>query len=78
MYQTIATKFQEYKRQAKKKCKCALCGKTFTRQRTFTATRNPWNKNEHGEMKSGSEIYADLQKKALDWISEPENHGCGK
>ena len=56
--------------------KCSVCGKTFTRQRTFTATQNPWNKNEKGEIKNSREIYADLEKKAKEWIQKQEEHGC--
>lgn len=57
MYQTITTRFQEFKYPAKKKCKCDVCGKTFIRQRTFTETKNPWNKNEQGLVKTSSEIF---------------------
>lgn len=76
MYQTITTRFQEYKHSAKKKCKCSVCGKTFTRQRTFTATQNPWNKDEQGQMKSSREIYACLEKEAGEWMLKQEEHGC--
>ena len=76
MYQTITTKFQEFKHPAKKKCKCGVCGKTFTRQRTFMATQNPWNKNEQGQMKNSREIYAGLEKEAEAWMLKREEHGC--
>ena len=76
MYQTITTRYQEYKLSASKKCKCDKCGKSFTRQRTFTETRNPFNKNENGDVKTGAEIYKSLEKEIEKWKARSETHIC--
>jgi hypothetical protein len=43
------------------------CGKKLNRQRTFTQTVNPFNKNAAGEQKTSGEIYRDLRAEGAGW-----------
>jgi len=53
---------------------CEACGKRGRRQRTFTMTENPWNKNPDGSVRTRREIYAALRKQVDEWEREPFVH----
>jgi hypothetical protein len=50
------------------KCKC---GKHRRRQKTFSQTINPFNKNAEGMPKSREEIYQELKETIAKWKKEP-------
>lgn len=61
-------RFQEIKQTAKRRIDCAGgCGKRLTRQRTFTQTVNPFNRNQDGHPKSIPEIREELRATAAKW-----------
>ena len=64
--------FEEVTRRASKVVKCAGCGKTVRRRRTFMQTLNPFNKNAAGDPKTRSEIWIELDEQAGGWQAEPE------
>jgi hypothetical protein len=58
---------------AKKSVPCASgCGKKVRRQRTFTQTLNPFNKNAAGAVKTVPEIRAENKECAEEWKAKPE------
>jgi ribosomal protein S26 len=65
-------RFEEIGLTGLKTVKCADCGKALRRQRRFTQTLNPFNKNAAGEFKSRSEVYAELRERVLEWKTEAE------
>lgn len=60
-------RFQEVSRTARRTIRCAKCGKRRTRQRTFTNTINPFNKNADGIPKDWSEVARDVAAEAAAW-----------
>lgn len=61
-------RFEEVARTAKRRVKCAGgCGKTLSRQTTFTQTLNPFNKNADGEPKTYAEIWKELGVECDQW-----------
>lgn len=64
--------FEEVTVPASKNVKCATCGKSVRRSKTFMATLNPFNVNEAGDPKSRGEILVGLRQKATAWLTEPE------
>jgi hypothetical protein len=74
MYQTIRTTFEELRQLGIRKGVCEVCGKKGQRQRTFTMTENPWNKNPDGSVRTRREIYAALRKEADEWGRQPFVH----
>jgi hypothetical protein len=67
-------RFREIKHQASKNLPCPACGKKLRRQRTFSQTLNPFNKNAAGQPKSELEIVRELHTTATKWETEPETH----
>ena len=50
-----------------KRLKCTGCGKTVRRQKTFTQTMNPFNKNAEGKPASRAEIMDKLRLEVAEW-----------
>ena len=50
-------------------------GKTKRRAKTFWQTISPFNRNEHGEIKTEIEIYAELRKERDEWIENTKKAG---
>lgn len=70
-------RFTEYPLTARKSVPCTVCGKKVRRQRTFSQTLNPFNKNEDGSVKTVPDIYRELRVQADAWKTEAETHrGC--
>lgn len=67
-------RFREIKHQASKNLPCPGCGKKVRRQRTFSQTLNPFNKNADGQIKTELEIVRELVAKAAEWETKPETH----
>jgi len=64
------TVFDKIEHLAIKTGKCG-CGKRRRRQKTFWQTRNPFNKNKKGFVKTRNEIVEELRKEAEVWKKEP-------
>jgi hypothetical protein len=76
MYRQTIT-FEEVSALAIRKGVCGVCGKRGRRQRTFTMTVNPWNKNPDGSVRSRSEVVEANREKAREWQREAFVHpGC--
>lgn len=69
-------RFEEIKRQAKKRVPCDECGKKVTRQKTFTMTENPFNKNPDGTVRTYGEIVEALRVKAAEWEAKQDGELC--
>ncbi|MFE0353647.1 hypothetical protein ACFW2I_09145 [Streptomyces nigra] len=67
-------RFHEVRHQASKNLPCLACGNKLRRQRTFSQTLNPFNKNADGQVKTELEIVRELVVEAADWEKEPELH----
>jgi len=66
-------RFQEVPLYATKSITCSgTCGKKVRRQRKFSQTLNPFNKDSEGRPKTVQQIYAELAEKAKKWEQEPE------
>lgn len=60
-----------------KNCKCCDCGKRLRRQRSFTQTENPWNRDVDGGPKTSQQIITECQAEAEAWRTAPERcAGC--
>lgn len=70
-------RFEEIKRQAKKRVPCETCGKKVTRQRTFSQTVNPFNKNADGDPKTEREISEELTAECHEWEAKQGGELCG-
>ena len=66
--------YQQVKHTAKRRVTCEECGLKFNRQRTFTQTVNPFNKNPDGSVKTFMEVMAAVRVKAALWEADPD---CG-
>lgn len=76
MYQQRIT-FEQWSQLAVRKGVCERCGKRGRRQRTFTMTENPWNKNPDGTVRTRREIGSALHSLADEWERVPFVHpGC--
>lgn len=73
---TITTRFEAVKAYGEKSGKCPVCGKRVKRKKTFEGTINPFNKNEAGQVKSRSEVYADQLAKVKAWELLPIDDHC--
>jgi hypothetical protein len=73
-WRTVTTRYEEVSRTVKRRVTCAICGKKFNRQRTFTNTVNPFNKNAAGVPKSWSEVEENVVHLAEQWQPEQD---CG-
>ena len=74
-WRTITTHYTAVSHTARRRVTCAICGKKFNRQQTFTNTISPFNKNADGVPKDFHEVHADVLLLAHKW--EPETD-CGK
>ena len=70
------TTFEEVKHYATKRVKCSNCNKTVRRQKTFSQTLNPFNKNKDGSLKNRLQIKDELVEEASKWRKVPTL--CGK
>jgi hypothetical protein len=69
--------FEELSALAMRKGKCTVCGKSGRRQRTFTMTVNPWNKNPDGTVRTWLEVHEAVAAQARAWEAEGFTHrGC--
>lgn len=73
MYRQTIT-FEEVSQLAVRKGVCDVCGKRGRRQRTFTMTINPWNKNPDGTVRTRAEVKAANRAKAQEWQGDPFVH----
>lgn len=67
-------RFTNHPLTATKAVACTVCGEKVRRQRTFSQTLNPFNKNTDGSVKTVPDIYRELSAKAEAWKAEPETH----
>jgi uncharacterized protein (DUF2225 family) len=68
-------RFEEVSHTAKRRVTCAVCGKKFNRQKTFTNTINPFNMNANGSPKTYQDVRANVFALARQWQPEAD---CGK
>ncbi len=73
-WRTVTTRYEPVSHTAKRRVTCAICGKKFNRQQTFTNTINPFNKNADGAPKTRAEVEANVIYLAEQW--QPEQN-CG-
>jgi hypothetical protein len=66
---TVTHTFQEVAVRVAKQGKCEICGKRVKRSTTFRQTLNPWNINANGDVKTETEIYAELRGIANEWAA---------
>lgn len=69
-------RFEQIKQQAKKRVPCDECGKKVTRQKTFTMTENPFNKNPDGTVRTRYEIREALLEKKREWEAKQDGELC--
>lgn len=69
-------RFEEIKQKAKKTVPCDECGKKVTRQRTFSQTINPFNKNADGNPKTSREISEELAAECREWEAKQTGELC--
>lgn len=67
-------RFDEVTNQVVKSLPCPICGKKLRRQRTFMQTRNPFNKNADGSVKTTLDILKELMVEASKWQAVAEPH----
>lgn len=78
-YMNQTVRFPEVKCWEQKTVKCSVCGKRLRREKTFTATINPFNVNEDGSQKTATQIREKLGLDAAAWKKEPETcRECAK
>lgn len=65
-------RFDEIKQRGTKKVKCAKCGKSLNRSKTFYQTLNPFNRLADGTVKTVHDISIELQQEMAEWQKEPE------
>jgi uncharacterized C2H2 Zn-finger protein len=69
---TETVRFEEVKHHATKNLPCPRCGKKVRRQRTFTNTINPWNRDPAtGLPRTRQEIREKLREEGAAWELEP-------
>jgi hypothetical protein len=64
--------FDEVKLYSKKSCKCKVCGKRLTRQKTFWQTLSPFNRNADGVPRTRKEIMDILKVEIGVWRADVE------
>lgn len=69
-------RFEEIRRAAHKRVKCAGCGKLLKRQHTFTQTLNPFNKNANGTIKDRLDIWRELVAECEAWETSDNEYRC--
>ncbi len=65
-------RFEQIKVTAVRNLHCPGCGKKFRRQRTFSQTVNPYNRNPAGRPKTRSEVAESVSAEASTWSVTPE------
>jgi len=53
---------------------CAVCGKPARRQREFTNTVNPFNRNDDGTVRTREEVRRNVRRLRAEWESAPVLH----
>ena len=74
----MRVQFQEHKILASCYFKCIVCGKKVRKQKTFTETENPFNKNKDGSVKSVEDTYKSLELAAENWQAGMDRSTCSK
>lgn len=74
MSRVITTTYQEVAITPERSGTCAKCGKFCCRKKKFFQTINPFNKNAQGEVKTASEIRAELTDQYRQWVKTPLYH----
>lgn len=69
-------RFEEIKQKAQKRVPCDECGKKVNRQRTFSQTVNPFNKNADGDPKTEWEISEELRAQVTEWEAKQDGELC--
>jgi hypothetical protein len=69
-------RFEEIKQKAKKRVPCDNCGTKVNRQKTFTMTENPFNRNPDGTVRNRYEIREALLVKAREWQAKQDGELC--
>lgn len=73
----VTETYEPVKVQMVKAGKCPTCGKKVNRQRTFSQTINPFNRNEDGTIKTSSEVLAAVYAQAERWEPNFTHWRCG-
>ena len=69
--------YEQVSVQGRKSGTCPVCGHPARRQKVFTNTVNPFNKNADGTVKTRAEVHVDVRALWREWISTPVLHaGC--
>jgi hypothetical protein len=70
--------YQRVKATGRTRVQCNWCGKWMNRQRTFTMTINPFNKNEDGTVRTPYEVHNAVNQEAWLWEQRTESmpHYC--
>lgn len=55
---------------------CPGCGKTVWRQRRFSQTLNPFNRNADGTVKTERDIMVELRAEAAEWVPDFTHEKC--
>ena len=71
----MTVRFEKVEAKRRIRVKCRGCGKVRNRVITQWATRNPFNKNADGTIKTRDEIYAEVRVKAADEAARMEREG---
>lgn len=64
-------RFEQRKATTVRDLDCTRCGKRFRRQKTFTQTINPFNKNPDGTVRTAREVTEAVRVQAEAWQPEP-------
>jgi hypothetical protein len=72
---TITTRFQPVKISDEVSGKCLVCGKKKKRMFSVENTINPYNKNEHGEPKTYSEVSKDVNQQLREFLERFSKRG---
>lgn len=70
----MRVRFERIERWATKRVKCAGCGKSMERSKTFWQTLNPWNVHPDGTPRTREQIYDHLGYEIKAWRLQPEYH----
>lgn len=68
--------FQEIRERAEKAGKCPGCGKVTRRSKAFSQTVNPFNRNTDGDVKTPTEVRADVSAEAAEWVPDFWHASC--
>jgi hypothetical protein len=71
MMMRVVTTYDRLTWKSAKTGNCPVCGKRMRRQKTFSQTQNPFNKNPDGTVKTRQEIYRSLGAEVKAWLAEP-------